>query len=153
MVRLQPKWHDARVPDTPGSPFGRRLREWRRFRGLSQLALATGAATTSRHVSFLETGRSRPSSELVLRLCEVIDVPLRQRNELLEAAGLAPAYPHLPLDSEELTPYLSGVESLLDAHDPMPGLVFDAKWRVLIANVGARRLFGAVSSAPTWSTG
>lgn len=80
---------------------------------------------------------------MVLRLCEVLDVPLRDRNDLLGAAGLAGVYPARPFEAEDVAPYRRGLEQLLAAHDPFPGLVLDRHWRVLLANEGARRLFGA----------
>lgn len=135
-------WQAHVVSDIGVSPFGARLREWRRVRRLSQLELAARCATTTRHLSFLENGRSRPSAAMVLRLCEVLDVPLRDRNDLLGAAGLAGVYPARRFDAEDLAPYRQGLEQLLCAHDPFPGLVLDRHWRVLLANDGALRLFG-----------
>ena len=100
------------------SPFGSRLRQWRRRRGLSQLELAARAATTARHLSFLETGRSRPSRDMVLRLCEVIGVPLRERNNLLHAAGLEATFPEESLDSADLAPYRAAIDRIVKAHMP-----------------------------------
>lgn len=125
------------------SPFGVRLRHWRRLRGLSQLALATEAATTARHVSFLETGRSRPSRDMVIRLSDVIGLPLRERNRLLEAAGLAAAYPEAGLDSDALAPFRSAIKRLLRAHEPYPAMVVDGRYTVVDANTAAAALFGA----------
>ncbi len=110
------------------SPFGVRLREWRRYRGISQLALAGKVGATPRHISFLETGRSRPSRQMVLRLGEALDASLRERNELLAAAGLPPAYPHPPVSGSRLGPYLAAVRQLLAAHEPYPGMVLDRHW-------------------------
>lgn len=124
------------------TPFGQRLRWWRHTRGLSQLDLANRACSTSRHVSYLETGRSRPSQEMVLRLSDVLDVPLRDRNELLEAAGLAPIYPTRDLNSADLWPYREAVDRMLDAHEPYPGLVLTHRWDVLLANESALMFFG-----------
>jgi transcriptional regulator with XRE-family HTH domain len=124
------------------SPFGSRLRRWRRTRGLSQLALATEASTTARHLSFLETGRSRPSRAMVLRLSEVLGLSLRERNRLLEAAGLAPAYKEAGLDSETLAPFRSAIARLLDAHEPYPAMVIDGRFNVVDANDAAIALFG-----------
>lgn len=119
------------------SPFGRGLRHWRRIRGVSQLELATAAATTTRHVSFLETGRSRPSRRMVERLGDALSVPLRERNRLLEMAGLAPAYPEGDLAAEDLAPFQRVIDRLLASHDPFPGFVVDRHWNMVRANRGA----------------
>jgi transcriptional regulator with XRE-family HTH domain len=124
------------------SPFGARLRYWRGLRGASQMALALQAGTTSRHVSFLETGRSRPSREMVIRLSEVLDLSLRDRNRLLEAAGLAPAYLEAPVGAGELEPFRIAIERMLEAHEPYPAVVVDAHWNVLAINRPASALFG-----------
>src|SRR5262245_30149731 len=108
------------------SPFGLQLRRWRQHRGLSQLGLASRVASTSRHVSFLETGRSRPNRPMVLRLCEALDVPLRERNALLHAAGLPAAYPQRDLAGPDLAPYRRAIERMLTAHQPFPAMVVDA---------------------------
>jgi transcriptional regulator with XRE-family HTH domain len=128
---------------TAVSPFGARLRQWRAVRGLRQLALATEAGTTARHVSFLETGRSRPSRAMVLRISDVLSLPLRERNRLLEAAGLAAAYPQAGLESETLAPFRSAIARLLGAHEPYPALVFDDRYTVVDANAAAVALFGS----------
>ena len=120
-----------------------RLRHWRRLRGLSQLSLATEAATTARHLSFLETGRSRPSREMVTRLSDVLSLPLRARNDLLEAAGLAPGYPEAPLDSEALAPFRAAIDRLLRAHEPYPAMVVDGHYNVIDANAAAVALVGS----------
>jgi transcriptional regulator with XRE-family HTH domain len=118
-----------------GDPdFGRRLRQWRTARRLSQLELAVEAGVSARHVSFLETGRSRPSREMVERLAVVLDVPLRSRNELLLAAGLAPRHAARPFDDPDLAPVRRGVEFLLAAHEPYPAFVLDHKLDVVLAN-------------------
>ncbi len=124
------------------TPFGHGLRRWRHARGFSQLELAARAGSTSRHVSFLETGRSRPSQEMVLRLSQVLDVPLEYRNDLLEAAGLAPVYPNQGLGSIDLAPHRKTLERMLSVHEPYPGLVLTHRWDVLLANKPAHRLFG-----------
>jgi transcriptional regulator with XRE-family HTH domain len=105
------------------SPFGRGLRHWRHLRGVSQLQLATSAGTTTRYVSFLETGRSRPSKDVVERLCDALMVPLRERNRLLEMAGLPPAYPEGDLSADDLAPFQRVIRQLLDSHEPFPGFV------------------------------
>lgn len=124
------------------SPFSAQLRAWRQARGVSQLALALEAGTTSRHVSFLETGRSRPTSDMVLRLAAALGLPLRDRNRLLEAAGLPPHFVEAPLERELLAPYRAAVERLLQAHEPYPALVADRVWNVVAANDACATLFG-----------
>lgn len=119
------------------TPFGRGLRHWRRIRGVSQLDLAGAAATTTRHVSYLETGRSRPSEEMVERLSDALAIPLRERNRLLEMAGLAPIYPEGDLATDDLAPFQSVIDRLLASHDPYPGFVVDRHWNVVGANRGA----------------
>jgi transcriptional regulator with XRE-family HTH domain len=102
------------------SPFGARLRRWRRHRGISQLTLAGQVGSTPRHISFLETGRSRPSRQMVLRLGEVLAVSLRERNQLLAAAGLPDVYPQAPVTGPQLAPYRAAIDRLLHAHQPYP---------------------------------
>jgi transcriptional regulator with XRE-family HTH domain len=128
--------------DSGGSPFGARLRQWRKQRGVSQLALAGKIGSTSRHVSFLETGRSRPSAAMVLRLGEALDVPLRERNQMLHAAGLAARFPEASLGSAGLAPFRAAIDSLLSAHMPYPAMVLDRHWNVLVANGACDRLYG-----------
>jgi transcriptional regulator with XRE-family HTH domain len=125
-----------------GSPFGARLRQWRRRRGLSQLALAGLVGSTGRHISFLETGRSRPSRQMALRLADALDVGPREANALLHAAGLPAAYPQAGLDNAHLGPYRAAIERMLTAHEPHPGLVLDGQWNVLLANRACTALFG-----------
>src|SRR5262245_61148790 len=129
--------------DQASSPFGLRLRQWRQRRGLSQLALAGRVGSTSRHISFLETGRSRPNRRMVLRLADALDVGLREANQLLNAAGLPASYPHAALDGADLGAYRSTIERMLAAHEPYPGLVLDGHFTVLLANDACTRLFGS----------
>jgi transcriptional regulator with XRE-family HTH domain len=110
------------------------LREWRQRRRLSQLELALEADVSSRHLSFIETGRSRPSAEMVLHLAERLDVPLRERNDLLLAAGYAPAYGQRALDSPEMRPVRDAIEQVLGGHEPYPALVVDWHWNLVSAN-------------------
>src|SRR5262245_55962194 len=126
----------------PASPFGARLRQWRYHRRLSQLALAAVTSTTARHISFLETGRSRPSRHMVLRLAEALDVNPRDTNELLHAAGLPAAYPHAELASPDLAPYRAAITRLLAAHEPYPAMVLDRRYTVLLANEACAALCG-----------
>jgi transcriptional regulator with XRE-family HTH domain len=120
------------------------LRYWRGVRGASQLALASEAMTTPRYVSFIETGRSQPSRQMVVRLARALDVPLRERNALLVAAGYAPLYTEAPLDGPELDRVGAALGALLDQHEPFPAVVMDRGWDVLRANAGAVRLFGSL---------
>jgi transcriptional regulator with XRE-family HTH domain len=115
-------------------PFGELLREWRDRRRLSQLELALEADVSTRHLSFVETGRSMPSREMVLRLAEHLDLPLRERNHLLLAAGYAPAYAETPVDSPRMTAVRTAVRQLLTAHEPYPAVVVDRGWNLVDAN-------------------
>ena len=110
---------------------------------MSQLALACEASTTPRYVSYLETGRSRPSRQVVLRLSQALDLPLRERNRLLEAAGLAPEYRSVDPGAPDLAPYEAAIARVLASHEPYPALVVDRHWTVTMANQGSARLFGA----------
>ncbi|WP_328492985.1 helix-turn-helix transcriptional regulator [Streptomyces sp. NBC_00414] len=120
------------------------LRGWREQRRVSQLELALRAGSSARHISFIETGRSRPSEEMVLRLAEHLDVPVRDRNSLLLAAGYAPHYPETPLDDPALDALREGVERLIQGYEPYPALVVDATYNVVAANRGILMLLGSV---------
>jgi transcriptional regulator with XRE-family HTH domain len=120
---------DARRP-----PVGEMLRDWRQLRRLSQLDLSLQARVSTRHLSFLETGRSQPSREMVLHLAEHLAVPLRDRNNLLLAAGYAPAYAHRELDAPELQSVRDAIDRLLRAHEPYPAMVIDHHWGLIAAN-------------------
>ena len=120
--------------------FGGRLRWWRAHRGLSQLDLAGAAGTTQRHVSFIESGRAQPSREMVLRLAATLEVPLRQQNTLLLAAGFAPAWRESNLAAPELAMVNQAFEHMLAQQEPFPAIVVDRRWNVLRANAGAARL-------------
>jgi transcriptional regulator with XRE-family HTH domain len=126
------------------SDFGTLLRYWRGLRRTSQLALASDAGTTPRYVSFVETGRSQPSRRMVLRLARALDVPLRERNDLLLAAGYAPVYTLASLGSSELARIETAIDSMLAQHEPFPAVVMNRGWDVLRANAGAERLFGTL---------
>jgi transcriptional regulator with XRE-family HTH domain len=115
-------------------PFGAHLRQWRQHRRLSQLDLAQEAEISTRHLSFVETGRSVPSREMVLRLAERLDVPLRERNALLVAAGYAPMYRERPLDDPALAAARQAVELILKSHEPYPALAVDRHWNLLAGN-------------------
>ncbi|WP_282701230.1 helix-turn-helix transcriptional regulator [Streptomyces sp. CC219B] len=120
------------------------LRAWREQRRISQLELALRADSSARHISFIETGRSRPSEEMVLRLAEHLDVPVRERNALLLAAGYAPHYPETPLDDPSLDALREGMERLIQGYEPYPALVVDARYNVLAANRGILMLLEGI---------
>ncbi len=132
------------MAQTGGAELGELLRYWRRVRGTSQLELALEATTTPRYVSFVETGRAQPSRQMVVRLARALDVPLRERNGLLLAAGYAPLYTAGKLDGPELERVRDAITAMLAQHEPFPAVVMDRAWNVLQANGGARRLFGAL---------
>lgn len=127
---------------------GELLRGWRQRRRLSQLDLAVEAEVSTRHLSFVETGRSRPSRELVLHLAEQLDVPLRERNALLLAAGYAPLYRESALDTAEMTPVRAAIEKLLTGHEPFPALVVDRHWNIISANRPTQAILNS-AVAPT----
>jgi len=124
--------------------FGHLLRGWRQDRGVSQLALASGADVSPRHLSFVETGRSAPSRSLVLRLAGYLDVPLRGRNELLLAAGFAPEFGETPLDAPGLSMVAAAVRQVLTGHNPYPALAVDGGWNLVEANASMGVLLGEV---------
>jgi transcriptional regulator with XRE-family HTH domain len=115
-------------------PVGELLRVWRQRRRLSQLDLANDAEVSARHLSFLETGRARPSREMLLRLAERLEVPLRERNELLLAAGFAPAYGRRALDSPDMAAVTRALDLVLTAYEPFPAVVVDRSWELVTAN-------------------
>jgi transcriptional regulator with XRE-family HTH domain len=115
---------------------GELLRQWRERRRLSQLELALEAEISTRHLSFVETGRSTPSRDMVLHLAEQLDVPLRERNHLLLAAGYAPVYAENALDSPPMTAVREAVRQVLTGHEPYPAVVVDRRWNLVDANAG-----------------
>jgi transcriptional regulator with XRE-family HTH domain len=117
--------------------FGPMLRTWRRRRGASQLALALQSGVSQRHVSFLESGRARPSREMVVQLSTALDVPLRQRNAMLLAAGFAPAYRETNLAAPELLPVRKAIDHMLRQQEPYPAVVIDRLWNLIQANEAA----------------
>lgn len=129
---------------------GELLRFWRGERGLSQLALSLDSGISQRHLSFVESGRSVPSRTLVLRLAEVLEVPLRERNALLLAAGYAPGYGEEALDGPEMAMVLRAVEQMLRQQEPHPALLLDRHWNVLRVNEAAPRLFGRFVDLAQW---
>ena len=120
--------------------FGALLRDWRQRRRVSQLDLALEAEISSRHLSFMETGRSRPSRDMVLRLAEQLDMPLRDRNALLLAAGYAPVYSEKPLQDPSLGPVRAMIERVLKGHEPFPALAIDRHWTLVAANAAVAPL-------------
>lgn len=124
---------------------GTLLREWRQRRRLSQLDLANDAEVSTRHLSFVETGRSLPSREMVLRLADRLAVPLRERNSLLTAAGYAPMYRERPLDDPALAGARQAVQALLAAHEPWPALAVDRHWTLLMHNRAVAPLLAGVA--------
>jgi transcriptional regulator with XRE-family HTH domain len=120
--------------------FGPRLKWWREHRGLSQLALAASAGSSQRHLSFLESGRAEPSREMVLRLCAVLDLPLRQQNALMLAAGFAPVWRESDLGDPELAQVSGALDSMLAQQEPYPAFVVDRRWNLMRANNGAGNL-------------
>ncbi|MFI5481124.1 helix-turn-helix domain-containing protein [Streptomyces rubiginosohelvolus] len=129
------------LPDTEVGPL---LRDWREQRRISQLELALRADSSARHISFIETGRSRPSEDMVLRLAEQLDIPIRERNALLVIAGYAPRYPQTSLDDPAMASLRESLERLLAAYEPYPALVVDGTYGVVAANRGVALLLEGV---------
>lgn len=125
-----------------GAPIGPLLQYWRKTRNLSQLGLAHEADVSPRHICFIETGRAKPSREMVLLLCDVLDVPLRERNGLLLAAGFAPIYAETPLEAPELGAVQSALLAILRQQEPYPAVVMNRSWDLSQSNDAARRFFG-----------
>ena len=129
-------------------PVGHLVRHWRVNRGLSQLALAERAEVSTRHLSFVETGKSAPSREMVLVLASALDVPLRERNRWLLAAGFAPVYRDENLAAPEMGELRRVIDLVLSHHDPFPALAVDRGWNVLATNAGARRVIASFVADP-----
>ena len=127
------------IEDSTASSVGTLLKQWRERRRMSQLALAIEAEVSSRHVSFMETGRSRPSREMVILLAEVLDIPPRARNDLLAAAGYAPIYRESDLDAPEMAQFRRALDFMLRQQEPYPAIVLDRYWNILLANEGTSR--------------
>ena len=125
---------------------GSRIRAWRQMRGLSQFELASRAGFSVRHVSFLETGRARPSREAVLALAEVLELPLRERNRLLESAGFAHVFLETPLSADEMGHMRGMLQFILDRHLPYAAVVLDRHWNLLLGNRAAGQFFSALTS-------
>jgi transcriptional regulator with XRE-family HTH domain len=131
---------------TAPAPVGRLLREWRERRRLSQLELSIQADISTRHLSFVETGRSRPTPEMIVRLTEQLDVPLRERNQLLLAGGYAPAYPQHGLDEPELESVRDALRQVLRGHEPYPALLINRWWDLVEGNDAAGRLIAGCAA-------
>jgi transcriptional regulator with XRE-family HTH domain len=128
--------YPATVRAAPAEPahIGEHLRQWRLRRHLSQLDLAGDAEISTRHLSFVETGRAAPSRDMVLKLAERLNVPLRERNVLLVAAGFAPAFPQRALDDPALKSARAAIDLMLRAHEPNPALAYDRHWHLVSSN-------------------
>jgi transcriptional regulator with XRE-family HTH domain len=131
----------SRALTSPHSALGELVRYWRRVRAMSQLELAAAASTTPRYMSFVETGRAQASRDMVLRLAAALDVPLRDRNGLLLAAGFAPIYPEHDFEHPAIERVMAALDRVLDQHAPYPAVVMDRRWDVVRVNAGAARLF------------
>jgi transcriptional regulator with XRE-family HTH domain len=129
------------------APVGELLRQWRQRRRMSQLDLACEAEISTRHLSFLETGRSQPSREMLLRLAEWLDVPLRERNAMLLAAGYAPVFSERPLADPSMQAARDAVERILAGHEPYPALAVDRHWTLVMANAVVPHILEGVEEA------
>lgn len=143
---MQPSAIPNPLPARHDPPVGGLLRDWRLRRRRSQMDLALDAGVSTRHLSCIETGRARPGAATLLALAQCLDVPLRERNALLLAAGYAPRYPERALGADDMARVRGALQRLLAAHDPMPGLVLDRQWNVVMANAGAARLVDLLPS-------
>jgi transcriptional regulator with XRE-family HTH domain len=127
--------------------IGPLVREWRARRSRSQFDLAVDVGVSAKHLSFVETGKSRPSPELVLAIARHLDVPLREQNTMLLAAGFAPRFSRTALEDTTMSTIRSSLQRLLDAHEPYPGVVLDGHWNVVLANAAASRLTARLPAA------
>lgn len=134
------------MPDR--TPFANALRDWRTRRRMSQLDLALEAGISARHLAFLETGRANPSRDMVAQLMAALEVPLRDRNDLLLTAGFAPAYEQRPLEDADLKPLRLALDRLLERHAPYPGILLDRAWNIVGANKAAAMLFDLIGGDP-----
>jgi len=149
LFKQPPTSHHSRLTTVPTArphsasripPVGMLLREWRAARRVSQLHLALEAGTSSRHLSYLETGKAQPSRGMIDRLAEALDMPLRERNALLLAAGFAPEYTETGLDAPELASVRRAIEFITEHQNPYPAFVLNRRWDILMANQGARHV-------------
>jgi transcriptional regulator with XRE-family HTH domain len=130
--------------DAPDASVGTLLRQWRERRRRTQLDLALDAGVSARHLSFVETGRSQPGAEILLRLAEHLELPLRERNRLLLAAGHAPAFPDRSLQDPDMAPTAATLELILARHEPYPAMVIDRHWNLVMANQAVGVLAGMI---------
>jgi len=128
------------------NPFGDQLRFWRKSKGFSQLNLAIEANVSSKHISFIETGRNKPSREMVLLLSSTLDLPLRNRNDLLLSAGFSESYSRMPIHQKEMQSIQKALELILAKHEPYPAIVLDWDWNVLMGNNAYHNLLAWVAS-------
>lgn len=131
-------------PPTPSAHIGALLREWRGLRRLSQFNLAMEANVSARHLSFVETGKAQPSRDMVTRLADVLDVPLRERNALLVAAGYAPVFRETSLDTAAMAPVRRALEFILEHQNPFPAFVMNRYWDVQMVNASMQSIFGTL---------
>lgn len=130
-------------------PIGHLLRTWRTRRRLTQMELALDTDISTRHLSFLETGRSQPSRDMIERLADQLDIPLRERNALFVAAGFAPTYPERELDDEKMTRVRAAIHVILTGHEPFPALAVDRHWNLVAANRATAPFFVGLEPALT----
>lgn len=133
-----------------GGELGRMLKAWRGMRGLSQEDLSLDTGVSQRHLSFIESGRSSPSRQTLMVVADGLDMPFRERNQLLLAAGYAPYYADEPWDAEALTIVRRALDRMLVQHEPFPAVVMDRYWNVVMANTAATRLFGSFIELDRW---
>ena len=136
----------------PVPPLGGILRGWRAARGVSQLALSHRSGLSARHLSFIETGRTQPSREALLTIGEALEMPLRERNRLLEAGGYARVYRHTALEAEEMSHVRGLLQFVLDRHEPYGSVVIDRYWNVIMSNTAASRSLPAFSDPALWTS-
>ncbi len=136
------------ITNTP-TTFGHMLKQWRHTRGQSQMDLGLNADVSQRHISFIETGRSRPGEDIVHKLTEALDVPLRERNSLYIAAGFPPLYPDIPLDDPFAAPFRTALTKMLETHEPYPAYVVDRWWNIIDANKVGHILFPNLTGQKT----
>lgn len=122
------------------SEFGKALRSWRKSRGFSQLELSMAANISSKHVSFLETGRSQPSREMIVQLSNSLNIPLAERNILMNISGYSDVYSRMSIDQDEMSAVRNALDLMLNSHEPYPALVLDWQWNILMANSGFQRI-------------
>ncbi len=135
------------TPDlNTSNSFGTLLRTWRKRRKRSQLDLSLDAEVSQRHLSFLESGRAKPSRDMILQLAEVLEIPLRERNLLLNSAGFSSLYPSRALDSEDMSAVRHALDLTLQYHEPYPAVVMDRQWNLLMKNQAAERFIGLVGA-------